>query len=97
MSTLILLVFLTGAVLGLRFKVLILAPAIGLALIVVVAMAIARGDGVASILLAGALASVCLQVGYLGGILTRYTMTLARVRSRTRRDSKASLQAESAH
>ena len=89
---LILLVCLTGAVLGMRFKVLILAPAIGVTIIAVFAAGMARGEDLPAILLAGLLALICLQIGYLGGVLTRYTMTLARAGSRR----KAPLQTESA-
>ena len=92
MSMLILLVFLTGAVLGLRFRIFVLAPAAGVTLVAVCATGIARSDGLIVILLAGMLALICLQIGYLGGILTRYTMLLAHARSQR----KASLQAESA-
>ena len=91
MYTLILLVCLTGAVLGMRFKVLILAPAIGVTIIAVFAAGMARGVDLPAILLAGLLALICLQTGYLGGVLTRYTMTPARPRSRR----KAPLQTES--
>ena len=91
MSTLILLVCLTGAVLGMRFKVLILAPAIGVTFIAVSATGMARGEGLPTILLAGLLALICLQIGYLGGVLTRYTMTPARAGSQR----KAPLRTES--
>jgi len=93
MSMLILLVSLIGAVLGLRFKVLILIPAIGFTIIAAVATGIAGGNGLLAILLAGVLASTCLQIGYLGGILARYSITLARAGSSPRKDS---IQAESA-
>jgi hypothetical protein len=70
--------FLVGAVLGMRFKVLILIPAIGFAVGVVLAAGIAGGASLAAILAATALASICLQFGYLGGIGTRYSMALIR-------------------
>jgi hypothetical protein len=91
MYTLFLLVCLTGAVLGMRLKVLILAPAIGATVIAVFAAGIARGEDIPAILLAGLLALICLQIGYLGGVLIRYTMTPARARSRR----QAPLQTES--
>jgi len=92
MSMLILLVFLLGAVLGMRFKVLILIPAIAFALIAILVGGVARGDSVSAILVAVVLASICLQIGYLSGIATRYSIALARA-GRLR---QASLQAESA-
>jgi hypothetical protein len=92
MSMLILLVFLLGAVLGMRFKVLILIPAIASVMIAILAGGVARGDSVSAILIAVVLASICLQIGYLSGIATRYGIALARA-GRLR---KASLQAESA-
>ena len=93
MSALVLLAFLTGAALGMRFKVFILFPAIGLALIAILAAGIARSDNVSAILIAAVLASTALQIGYLCGIATRYSVALARV-GRTR---KLMLQARSTH
>ncbi len=75
-----------------RFKVLILIPAAGLAWIVILAAGFARDDNVFAILIAAVLASSCLQIGYLCGTVTRYSVALARI-GRTR---KASLQAQSA-
>ncbi len=92
MSAPIFLAFLIGAVLGMRFKVLILIPAIGLAWIVILAAGIARSDSISAILIATVLASTCLQIGYLCGTVTRYSVALARI-GRTRKDS---LQAQSA-
>ena len=92
MPMLTLLVFLTGAVLGLRFKVLILAPAMGLAILAVIATGMACGYSLPALLIAGVLALVCLQFGYLGGVLTRYAITLARAGSQP----KASFRPESA-
>ena len=91
MSTLALLSFLVGALLGMRFKVLILIP-VGLAINAVVVIAIARGDALSTMLLADALVLCCLQLGYLGGIFTRYTLVLVRAASIRR----ASLQTGSA-
>jgi hypothetical protein len=90
MSTLILVIFLTGAVLGMRFKVLILAPAMGLAILAVIAIGVACAYGIPDTLFAGVLALICVQVGYLSGLLTRYTIALARAGSKR----KASVQAE---
>ena len=72
MVLLILSMLCIGAALGVRFKVLVLVPAIGLAFIAILAGGVARGDSVSTILIAIVLASSCLQIGYLCGILVRY-------------------------
>lgn len=90
MSVLTLLAFLTGTVLGMRFKVLILIPAIGLASIATLVDGIAHSHSASVILIASALASICLQIGYLCGIITRYVFAVARTPSR----HKATLYAE---
>ena len=69
-----------GAALAARFKVFVLIPAIGLAFILVLAGGIAHGDGASTILIAGALASISLQVGYLCGIVMRHGITEIRAR-----------------
>ncbi len=84
MSMLIPLVLLIGAVLGMRFKVLILILAIGFALIAILAGGIVRGDSMSATLMADGLAWICLQVGYICGIVTRYYVALARAK-RTRK------------
>jgi hypothetical protein len=64
--------FLIGAVLGLRFKVLILMPTIGLAILAIVAGCSARGHSAAATLIAVGLAVSCLQIGYFCGTIARY-------------------------
>jgi hypothetical protein len=91
MWTLILVIFLMGAVLGMRFKVLILAPAMGLSTLAVIATSVACAYSIPDILIAVVLALICVQFGYLGGLLTRYTIALARAGSKP----KASVRAES--
>src|SRR3981081_1402508 len=59
--------FLAGMVLGQRFKVLILVPVIGLAVIIATASAIAHGDQFWSIELLAVWFAVALQIGYLIG------------------------------
>lgn len=78
MSMLILLVFLTGAVLGMRFKVIILVPAATIALFAIFAAGVALGHTMTAVGLTALLALVCLQIGYLGGLLTRYSVTMVR-------------------
>ena len=63
--------FLIGAALALRFNVLILVPAIGLALIGTTAVGIAHGSPMGSVVLTMVLIGTTLQVGYLAGIVAR--------------------------
>ncbi len=72
MATLLIVTTLTGILLGMRLKVLILIPAIASFSLVVVVLGVARGDGALAILVAAVIAASALQVGYLGGILTKY-------------------------
>ena len=58
-----------GIALGLRFKVLVLVPAIASAIIFVAIAGLARGDGFGSIFLAMVIVGVALQLGYLVGIV----------------------------
>ena len=64
-------VFLIGATLSVRFQVLILFPAIGLAVVGTTVMGIAHGDPVAAVMLTIALVAAALQIGYLSGLVTR--------------------------
>jgi hypothetical protein len=61
-------VFLMSAGLGLRAKVRILLPAIGLAALGAVGVGVARGDGVGTVMLTIALIAADLQIGYLFGL-----------------------------
>ena len=78
MSTLILLSILFGALMGVRFKVFVLIPAIPFTLIVMLAYGMAFGTSLSRISIAIAVAVSCLQIGYIFGILARYGTTLAR-------------------
>jgi len=69
---------LAGAALGMRFKVLILVPAICLALLAILAVGISSSVSFSFIALAMVLAAACLQLGYLGGVGARYAMAAAR-------------------
>jgi len=62
---------LAGIALGLRYKVLILVPAVALAMIFAMTVAIARGDHFWSIILAMAILGTAVQLGYLAGIVIR--------------------------
>ena len=71
MLGLILATLVLGAALGMRFKVLILVPITAVAVLTVVVVASALGSDSGPAMLAAALASVCLQMGYLCGTLLR--------------------------
>jgi hypothetical protein len=75
---LLLLALLIGAVLGMRFKVLVLIPAIGLIVPAIVAAGMIRGESVASLAVIAIVAGSCLQIGYLAGAVTRYATAAAR-------------------
>ena len=72
------LLFLLGAVLGVRFKVIALLPGAAFAVFMVLAIGMANGADLATISINTAIALICLQFGYLGGIGTRYSMALIR-------------------
>ncbi len=72
MVVLILAMLCIGAVLGARFKILILVPAIGLGCAAVLAAGIARGDSAMATLVAVVVASSGLQIGYLCGVLMQH-------------------------
>jgi hypothetical protein len=80
---------LIGAVLGQRFKVLILGPAIVISLAAIIAFAIALHNSLWSTLFVMALITTALQIGYLGGIVTRFVIAAARVG----RDSRGTIAA----
>ena len=69
---------LIGAVLGTRFKVLILFPTIAVGIALVAAIAALLGSALSTAIIAAVTLGVCLQVGYLGGLVTRICLTAAR-------------------
>ena len=84
MVLLILSMLCIGAALGVRFKVLILIPAIGLAFMAIVAGGVARGDSALAILIAAVLASSGLQIGYLCCIMRGMASPVLRAPTRQR-------------
>jgi len=62
---------LAGIALGLRFKVLILVPAVILAMIFAIIIGVARADTFWSIVLAMAILGAAVQFGYMAGIMLR--------------------------
>jgi hypothetical protein len=72
--------FLLGCGLGLRFKVLILVPAVTLAMLGAAVVGIARGDEYWFIVVAMILSWTAVQFGYLAGIITRDVIASVRAR-----------------
>ncbi len=68
MTLLVIVSLLAGMALSQRYKVLILLPAIGVAIVVAVAIGVARADQAWSIILSAVSMTASLQVGYLLGI-----------------------------
>jgi hypothetical protein len=66
--------FLTGILLGLRYKVLILLPAFALAAIIALTIGFARGDSFGSIILAMMVLWIAIEISYLVGIAIRATV-----------------------
>jgi hypothetical protein len=60
-----------GVVLGLRYKVLILVPAVMFAMMFAVIVGVARADSVLSVALMTVALAVAVQLGYLAGIFLR--------------------------
>ena len=71
---------LIGAVFGLRFKVLVLVPAILVGLFGIVVAGAANGAGISTIVIDAIVLSCALQFGYLSGLFTRFVMVAARTR-----------------
>jgi hypothetical protein len=81
MAMIIIFSALLGAVLGTRFKVFILLPVSGCGMLAAAIGGMTYGASLAwSLMLAGAVA-VALQLGYLGGLATRFVMVAARLRT----------------
>jgi hypothetical protein len=78
MMTLMQICLLLGAVLGQRFKVLVLVPGMAVVLPLVAAAGIVRGDPYGQVAIALMVAAVSLQLGYLAGIVLRHLLVLLR-------------------
>ncbi len=73
---------LVGAVLGVRFKVQVMFPAVPLAFVATTGIMGITQFALGPALLAGLAAAVALQIGYLGGLLTRFSVAAARISPR---------------
>lgn len=72
--SILILPFLLGAVLGMRFNVLVLFPAIAGAVLIALAAGLARDASVWAMCIDPVVAAGCLQVGYVSAILIRYSL-----------------------
>jgi hypothetical protein len=72
---------LIGAVLGTRFRIQILFPATVLGFLIVAAVAAFKGPPISSTIAAAIVFATALQVGYLGGLFTRFCLAAARLSS----------------
>jgi len=75
--TLSLISFLVGALLGQRFKVIVLLPAGAVALLVAIRTGVDRAETVWSIILLATATAACLQVGYFIGMYVHHVLTAA--------------------
>jgi hypothetical protein len=82
MTILAMTAMLVGAVLGMRFKVLILAPAFLIGSVTILGTGLAQNNSLWSILLGMVLVMAALQMGYLAGTVIRFVIAGARVRKR---------------
>jgi hypothetical protein len=87
--TLALIGFLIGAALGMRFKVLIVIPAIGLALLGTAGVGIARGDSIGSVGLRMVLIATTLQLGYVAGVVLRAVLVAVGIYNASMRTDRA--------
>jgi hypothetical protein len=78
MMVLMLIGVIVGAVLGLRFKVLVLAPVICIALVIVAVDGVARGDELWRLAVSMIGIGTAVQVGYVLGIVIQLLMDSAR-------------------
>jgi hypothetical protein len=72
---------LIGAVLGTRFRIHVLFPAAMLGLAVVATVAAFERSAISTAIAAAIVYAGCLQLGYLGGLFTRFCMAAARTAS----------------
>lgn len=70
---------LVGAVLGVRFKVQVLFLVVPLAFVATAGIVGVAQFAFQPALLAGIVAAVALQIGYLGGLFTRFSIAAARI------------------
>jgi hypothetical protein len=72
---------LIGAVLGTRFKVQVLIPVAIFGCALIAAAAVLKGSAISSAILPAMICAISLQIGYLGGLFTRFYMAASRIAS----------------
>jgi hypothetical protein len=87
MLALFFLAFLIGAFLGMRFKVVILIPAIAFVLMAAVLIGIARSEHFIAVSLQVAIAVGCLEIGYFCSVVMWLGIALVRSRRLLRTES----------
>jgi hypothetical protein len=73
---------LIGATVGTRLKVIVLLPITLVGVGLIVATAALRGSTVSAAIIAALVWTISLQLGYLGGLLTRFSLAAARLAPR---------------
>jgi hypothetical protein len=84
-----LLSFLMGALLALRWSVLALLPAIGAALVLVVLLSVARGEGAGSLAIDLLVTVTCMEAGYIARLVAYALADVARVAVTTTAEAKS--------
>lgn len=72
---------LVGAVLGIRCRVFVLIPSMILGTLILTLIGSLKDSTISWHLISAAVCAVSLQLGYVGGIVTRYCLAAARLRS----------------
>ena len=84
MVSLLIFCIIVGAMLGMRFKVLILVPATAVILLFAAGVSLTAGAGLIWAMIDVGMAATALQVGYLGGAATGLLVTASELRAVTR-------------
>jgi hypothetical protein len=72
---------LIGAVLGTRFRIHVLLPATLVGFMIISAGMALKGSPISSMIAAMIVSAVALQIGYVGGLFTRFCLVAARLAS----------------
>ena len=78
MSIVALITLMTGLVLGMRYRFLILVPVTVFAVVAILAVGLTHADDIGSIIIAMLIAAICLQAGYVAGLCARYAAVMMR-------------------
>jgi hypothetical protein len=91
-----LITLMTGLVLGMRYRFLILIPASVFAVVAILAVGLTHADDAGSMIIAMLIAAICLQAGYVTGLCARYAAVMMRA-ARIRRAHPHAGRAVSGH